>query len=127
MEASCKTNQPEKSVLALVVLTPADGASGGPDDRQPEAAEDSNNNPSLRRGYRSLAKPNRQPNQTPNRRTSNRSLGRAGTAVIGRCGLPEVKISARPCVTAGGRVDWLVDYSRKPTYRFISFARETRN
>ena len=44
------------------------------------------------------------------------------TSVILRCGLPSVEVSTLPCVTASG-VDWLVDDSKKPSYRFISFAR----
>ena len=44
------------------------------------------------------------------------------TAVILRCGLPEVKVSQLKCVTAGG-VDWLVDESNAPNFRFISFGR----
>jgi hypothetical protein len=46
----------------------------------------------------------------------------APAAVIERCGLPQVLVSKLPCITAGG-VDWLVDDSAKPSYRFISFAR----
>ncbi len=42
-------------------------------------------------------------------------------AVLLRCGLPEVIISELPCVTAGG-LDWLVDDSQAPSYRFISYA-----
>lgn len=38
------------------------------------------------------------------------------------CGLEMVEISALPCITAGD-VDWLVDESAQPTYRFISFGR----
>ncbi len=44
------------------------------------------------------------------------------TTVILRCGLPVVEVSTLPCVTASG-VDWLVDDSRKPSYRFITFGR----
>jgi len=44
------------------------------------------------------------------------------TAVIARCGLEPVEVSQLSCVTAGG-VDWLVDDSQAPNYRFISFAR----
>jgi hypothetical protein len=33
-----------------------------------------------------------------------------------------VAVSALPCVTANG-VDWLVDESAKPSYRFITFGR----
>lgn len=43
-------------------------------------------------------------------------------AVLLRCGLDPVEASQLPCVTAGG-VDWLVDDSQAPSYRFISFAR----
>ena len=43
-------------------------------------------------------------------------------AVILRCGLEEVSVSTLPCVTAG-EIDWLVDDSQAPNYRFISFAR----
>jgi hypothetical protein len=42
-------------------------------------------------------------------------------AVILRCGLPEVMASELPCVSAGG-IDWLVDDTAAPSYRFISFA-----
>ena len=45
------------------------------------------------------------------------------SAIILRCGLPLVEVSTLPCVTASG-VDWLVDDSKKPSYRFISFARK---
>jgi hypothetical protein len=43
-------------------------------------------------------------------------------AVILRCGLEPVLISTLPCVSAGD-VDWLVDESQAPSYRFISFGR----
>ena len=43
------------------------------------------------------------------------------SAVLLRCGLPEVTISELPCVTAGN-FDWLVDDSQAPSYRFISYA-----
>ena len=43
--------------------------------------------------------------------------------VILRCGLPEVKASTLLCTTIGG-VDWLVDPSQAPSYRFISFGRK---
>lgn len=42
------------------------------------------------------------------------------TAVIFRCGLETVQVSELPCVTAG-EIDWLVDDSKNPSYRFISF------
>ena len=44
------------------------------------------------------------------------------TAIIARCGLEMVEISTLSCVTAND-VDWLVDDSQAPNYRFISFAR----
>jgi hypothetical protein len=43
-------------------------------------------------------------------------------AVLLRCGLEGVEVSTLPCVTAG-EVDWLVDDSEAPNYRFISYAR----
>lgn len=43
-------------------------------------------------------------------------------SVILRCGIEPVEVSTLPCVTASD-VDWLVDESAKPTYRFISFGR----
>ena len=44
------------------------------------------------------------------------------SAVIFRCGLPEVTVSELRCVSQAG-VDWLVDESKAPTYRFITFGR----
>ncbi|MEY4275647.1 MAG: hypothetical protein RIS26_110 [Actinomycetota bacterium] len=43
-------------------------------------------------------------------------------AVIFRCGLPEVTVSTLKCVSSEG-VDWLVDPSDAPNYRFITFGR----
>ena len=43
-------------------------------------------------------------------------------AVLLRCGLELVEVSTLPCVSAGG-IDWLVDDSLAPSYRFISYAR----
>jgi hypothetical protein len=43
-------------------------------------------------------------------------------AVILRCGLEPVETSALPCVTASN-VDWLIDDSNAPSFRFISYAR----
>jgi hypothetical protein len=40
-----------------------------------------------------------------------------------RCGIEPVEISTLACVTASG-VDWLVDESAKPSFRFISFGRD---
>ena len=45
------------------------------------------------------------------------------TAVILRCGIEPVMASKLPCVTQGG-VDWLVDESTAPNYRFITFGRK---
>ena len=42
-------------------------------------------------------------------------------AVIARCGLEPVEVSTLSCVTSED-VDWLVDDSQAPSYRFISFA-----
>ena len=42
--------------------------------------------------------------------------------VIMRCGIEPVEISTLPCVTANG-VDWIIDESAKPSFRFISFGR----
>jgi len=42
-------------------------------------------------------------------------------SVLFRCGLESVEVSELPCVSAG-EVDWLVDDSDAPNYRFISFA-----
>jgi hypothetical protein len=43
-------------------------------------------------------------------------------SVILRCGLEPVEVSPLPCVTAGN-IDWLVDDSNAPSFRFISYAR----
>lgn len=42
--------------------------------------------------------------------------------ILVRCGLEPVEISSLPCVTAG-EIDWLVDETQAPNYRFISFGR----
>jgi hypothetical protein len=44
------------------------------------------------------------------------------SSVILRCGLEPVAVSTLTCVTAG-EVDWLVDNSQAPSYRFITFGR----
>ena len=44
------------------------------------------------------------------------------TSVILRCGLEPVAVSSLTCVTAS-EVDWLVDDSEAPSYRFISYGR----
>lgn len=43
--------------------------------------------------------------------------------VLLRCGLEPVYASTLPCVTQAG-VDWLVDASEAPSYRFIAFGRK---
>ena len=43
-------------------------------------------------------------------------------AVILRCGLEPIEASTLTCVTAGD-IDWLVDDSAAPSYRFITFGR----
>ena len=43
-------------------------------------------------------------------------------AVILRCGLEPVDISPLPCVSASD-IDWLIDNSNAPSFRFISYAR----
>jgi hypothetical protein len=69
----------------------------------------------------------RLPQSTDNqdrRTTSSQSTAAWGTpAVITlTCGIKPVMVSALECITAGG-VDWIVDESQKPIYRFISFGR----
>jgi hypothetical protein len=58
------------------------------------------------------------------RATNAQATGAWGTptSVILRCGLPAAEVSTLTCVTAGG-VDWLVDESQAPNYRFITFGR----
>jgi hypothetical protein len=43
-------------------------------------------------------------------------------AVILRCGLEPVEASALPCVSVSD-VDWLIDDSNAPSFRFVSYAR----
>jgi uncharacterized protein YceK len=61
----------------------------------------------------------------PKRVTGSQATGAWGepTHIILRCGLPPVYASKLQCVTAGG-VDWLVDDSKAPSYRFITFGRK---
>lgn len=59
------------------------------------------------------------------RRTTNaQATGAWGTptAAIFRCGITPVEVSELPCVTTSD-IDWLVDDSNAPSYRFITFAR----
>ena len=69
----------------------------------------------------------RLPNQTD--RQNKRITSSQATAAWGEpvtvtltCGVKPVEVSQLACISAGG-VDWLVDESTKPTYRFISFGR----
>lgn len=52
---------------------------------------------------------------------STAAWGNPATVIL-RCGIEPVEISTLPCVTASG-VDWIVDDSAKPSFRFISFGR----
>ncbi len=60
----------------------------------------------------------------PERRVNAQSTAAWGepAAVILRCGLEPVEVSPLVCVTASD-IDWLVDDSEAPNYRFISYAR----
>jgi Protein of unknown function (DUF3515) len=60
----------------------------------------------------------------PERRVNAQSTEAWGepAAVILRCGLEPVEVSPLVCVTASD-IDWLVDDSKAPSYRFITFAR----
>ena len=44
------------------------------------------------------------------------------SSVILRCGIEPVTVSSLTCVTAS-EVDWVVDDSKSPSFRFISFGR----
>lgn len=60
-----------------------------------------------------------------NKRSTNaQSTGAWGepASVILRCGLEPVEVSKLTCVTSSD-IDWLVDDSNAPTYRFITFGR----
>jgi hypothetical protein len=52
---------------------------------------------------------------------STAAWGNPATVIL-RCGIEPVEISTLPCVTANG-VDWIIDESAKPSFRFISFGR----
>jgi hypothetical protein len=45
------------------------------------------------------------------------------STVILRCGLEPVNVSSLTCVTAS-EVDWVVDDSKSPSFRFITFGRK---
>ena len=70
----------------------------------------------------------RLPNQVDGkdkRVTGAQSTGAWGepTAILLRCGLAEASASKLPCITASG-IDWLVDDSAAPNFRFITFGRK---
>lgn len=62
--------------------------------------------------------------EQPRRTTSSQGTGAWGnpTSITLTCGLEPIMVSDLTCITAGG-VDWVVDESQKPTYKFISFGR----
>lgn len=69
----------------------------------------------------------RLPNQLgelPSRNTNAQGTGAWGepASVILRCGIEPVDVSTLPCVTVG-EVDWLVDDSAAPSFRFVTFGR----
>ena len=90
---------------ATVVLTPADDANN------PNCAE-------------VIVRLPQETSTLTKRSTNSQSTAAWGSpvAVTLRCGLDPVMVSELPCVTAGG-VDWIVDESAKPNYRFVSFGR----
>jgi len=110
----------KSAVLAAVVGTAAASLSGCAQIVTLDAAADSNN-------PKCAAISVRLPDSIEaleQRATDAQATSAWGTpaAVILRCGLPEVQASTLKCVTAGG-VDWLVDPSQAPSYRFITFGR----
>jgi len=90
---------------ATVVITPADDANN------PNCAE-------------VIVRLPQETSTLTKRSTNSQSTAAWGSpvAVTLRCGLEPVMVSELPCVTAGG-VDWIVDESGKPNYRFVSFGR----
>ena len=60
----------------------------------------------------------------PKRRVNAQSTAAWGepVSVILRCGLEPVEVSALPCVSAAD-IDWLVDDTNAPSFRFVSYAR----
>jgi hypothetical protein len=91
--------------VATVVLTPADDANN------PNCAE-------------VIVRLPQETSTLAKRSTNSQSTAAWGSpvAVTLRCGLDPVMVSELPCVTAGG-IDWIVDESAKPNYRFVSFGR----
>jgi len=61
----------------------------------------------------------------PKRVTGAQATGAWGEPahILLRCGLPAVYASNLQCVTAGD-VDWLIDDSKAPSFRFITFGRK---
>jgi hypothetical protein len=93
------------SCAATVVITPADDANN------PNCAE-------------VIVRLPQETSTLTKRSTNSQSTAAWGSpvAITLRCGLEPVMVSELPCVTAGG-VDWIVDESGKPDYRFVSFGR----
>ena len=62
--------------------------------------------------------------ELPLRNTNAQATGAWGepASVILRCGIEPVEVSALPCVTVAD-VDWLVDDSAAPSFRFVTFGR----
>lgn len=108
------------STVAAAVVIAASLLSGCAPTVNLEAAPDSNN-------YGCAEQSVRLPDEIENlkRRTTNaQATGAWGepAAVIFRCGVAPVEASTLTCVTTSD-VDWLVDPSQAPSYRFITFAR----
>lgn len=59
------------------------------------------------------------------RQTNSQSTAAWGdpTSVIFRCGVEPVTVSQLTCVSASD-IDWLIDDSKMPSYRFITFGRD---
>jgi hypothetical protein len=85
------------------------------------AAEDANNPACAEVGVRLPEKVG----ELEKRQTDSQSTAAWGnpTTVIYRCGMPEVTVSDLVCVTSED-IDWLIDDSKRPTYRFVTFGRK---
>lgn len=85
------------------------------------AAEDANNPACADVGVRLPEKVG----ELEKRQTDSQSTAAWGnpTTVIYRCGMPEVTVSDLVCVTSED-IDWLIDDSKRPTYRFVTFGRK---
>lgn len=62
--------------------------------------------------------------ELPKRKTNAQATGAWGdpSAIVLRCGVRVAEVSDQTCVTVGD-VDWLVDDSDSPTYRFTTYGR----